>query len=298
MWNNTDEGGSTTGNKIPIQKSPLVWGLVSIEGGEKKWRDFKFLTQGKKWRGFKFLIWGTKWRDFKLPSQQFCWVTQPRELVLAVELLQLSLRWAICFKLQGANSGGCRGMKGWEGFEKRPCCGGLCTSVGAERPQPRAKWQMILPWNVFRRNRRRSLSVWSELIYCRRNLQLLADWKPGLVLPSDGWMEFRSLILSPEMPFKSTDTFSQQVKLECHSAGSSLPPCPLPSHRSLSSLFLAAMNPSTFKRRCQEQGNGSKLTESRITSDRMEKFFPTSMVRPWHGLTREVWWNGLGWEGP
>lgn len=44
-----------------------------------------------------------------------------------------------CFKLQGANSGGSSGMKDWEGFEKPPCCGGLCTSVGAERPQPGAK---------------------------------------------------------------------------------------------------------------------------------------------------------------
>lgn len=74
--------------------------------------------------------------------------------------------------------------------------------------EPSDRW--FSPENVFKWNRKRCLSVWSELIYSNRNLQLLSDWKPGLVLPSDGWIESGSLIPSPEMSFKSTDTSDKQ----------------------------------------------------------------------------------------
>lgn len=140
----------------------------------------------------------------------------PGECLCAVKLPAAFECWAVCFKLQEAVKQILEVKMEWrtgKSLKSVTVAPDSAPQSELKGLQPGAEWQMILPWNVLKRNRRRSLSVWSELIYSRRNLQLLPDWKPGLVLPSDGWMEFRSLILSPEMSFKSTDTFSKQVKL-------------------------------------------------------------------------------------
>lgn len=140
----------------------------------------------------------------------------PGESLSAVKLPAAFKCWAVSFKLWEAVKQILEVKMEWrtgKSLKSVAAAPDSAPPLELKGLQPGAEWQMILPWNGLKRNRRRSLSVWSELIYSRRNLPLLPDWKPGLVLPSDGWMEFRSLILSPEMSFKSTDTFGKQVKL-------------------------------------------------------------------------------------
>lgn len=207
--------GSTQENLTPHTKSTsfLVWFI-------------SFLVLARMER---CLLEGKKWTDIKFIKQQFCKTLRSKRLLGMTQptlsqgnaCVQWKLPaafecWAVCFKLQEAVKQILEVKMEWrtgKSLKSVTVAPDSAPQSELKGLQPGAEWQMILPWNVLKRNRRRSLSVWSELIYSRRNLQLLPDWKPGLVLPSDGWMEFRSLILSPEMSFKSTDTFSKQVKL-------------------------------------------------------------------------------------
>lgn len=255
---------------------------------------------------------GKKGRDMKFLTQQFCrtqgWPSPafPRELVPAVEFLQLSFAGQFAFNYREQILEVPREWRTGKGLKSVPV-------VAAPAPQWEPRGLSPEPSDRWFSPEMFSDGTEDVLYLCGLSSFTAGEVSSSrptesrvLFSPSDGWMEFRSLILSPEMSFKSTDTFSQQVKLEWHSAGSSLPPRPVPSHRSLSSPLLAAIHASTSPRRCQEQGNGSRLTESSVASaimankntDMMNKFFLITVGRPRNRLPREVWQNGLAWKGP